>query len=137
MTERILVPYDGSACTDEAVAKAIELAGRRGASLYLLALGPADDNAADSPLPPSARLTDDLITFARAGARLGIDIDGSYLAAPTTSLLHAAIEAHQIDRVLMVRDAGADDPGGHARLFNALAGDCPVPVTVLSMESNT
>jgi nucleotide-binding universal stress UspA family protein len=135
MTERILVPYDGSACADEAVAKAIELAGREGSSLYLLALGPADENAADSPLPPSARLTEDLITFARMGARVGIDIDGSYLAAPTIGLLQAVIETHRIDRVLMVRCAPTGNASSLARLLDALAGDCPVPVTVLSTES--
>jgi len=132
MTKRILVPYDGSACADEAVAKAIELAGREGSSLYLLALGPADDTTTDSPLPLRASLTDDLITFARMGAKLGIDIDGSYLAAPTVALLHAVIETHHVDRVLMVRGGNAS---GRTRLLDALADDCPVPVTVLAAES--
>ena len=135
MSERILVPYDGSPCADEAVAKAMELAGAQGASLYLLAMAPGEMETAASLLPASARLMDDLITFARLGAKLGIDINGSYLDAPTESRLRAVIKNHHIDRVLMVRNGAGADTSGNGRLLNALVDDCPVPVTVLTKET--
>ena len=135
MSERILVPYDGSACADEAVAKAMELAGAQGASLYLLAIAPGEMETAASQLSASARLMDDLITFARLGVKLGIDIDGSYLGTPTASLLRTVIENHHVDRVLMVRNDAGADTSGNGRLLNALVDDCPVPVTVLTKET--
>jgi nucleotide-binding universal stress UspA family protein len=132
MGERILVPYDGTALADEAVEKAIDLARTQEASLYVLAIAPGEDEQAPSMLSVAARLTDDLMTFARLGAQLGIDIDGSYLDAPTEVLLRAIIETHRINRVIMALDRATADASRNGRLLKALAENCPVPVTVLA-----
>jgi nucleotide-binding universal stress UspA family protein len=131
MGERILVPYDGSALADKAVEKAIDLARTQEISVYVLAIAPGEDDPSSS-LPVGTRLTDDLITFAHLGAQLGIDIDGSYLEAPTEALLRAVIETHRINRVLMARDGATESTTRNGRLLKALAANCPVPVTMLA-----
>lgn len=131
MNERLLVPYDGSAAADAAVERAFDLAKTQGASVYVLAIAP-DENGPTSSLPIGARLTDDLMTFARIGAQLGIDVDGSYLDQATEALVRAVIETHHIDRVVLVRNEATEDSSRNGRLLKALAGNCPVPVTLLT-----
>lgn len=97
----------------------------------MLAIAP-DESGPTSSLPVNARLTDDLMTFARIGAQIGIDIDGSYLDQPTEALVRAVIETHHIDRVVLARNEATEDSSRNGRLLKALAGNCPVPVTVLT-----
>ena len=130
MSERILVPHDGSAPADQAVEKAIELARTQDACVYLLAISP-DQDTSSSALAVGARLTDDLIAFAHFGARLGINIDGAYLDMPTEASLHAIIVNQNIDRVATVRDKATEGSSRSGQLLKALAENCPVPVTVL------
>lgn len=129
MSERLLVPYDGSAPADAAVERAFDLAKTQGASVYVLAIAP-HEAAPTSSLPISTRLTDDLMTFVRIGTQLGIDVDGSYLDQPTDVLLRAVIETHRIDRVVMIH-SDTENASHNGRLLKALVEHCPVPVTIL------
>lgn len=132
MNERILVPYDGSASADQAVEKAMTLAREQRTDLYILGMAPDIAELKPSALPIGTRLMDDLVTFAHLGTRLGIDIDGTYLEAPTELLLRSIIETHHISQVIMARGENVDANTTNGRLLQALTANCPVPVKVLT-----
>jgi len=128
MTSRLLALYDGSADSRRAVVEALKLAADVHASLFVLAIGLAEEAA--KHVETGERLTRDLSTFAHQGQVLGVDVDASYLDAPTLDLIRQVLLAHGIDRVIVGRpESGASQ--ANTLLLKALHGDCPVPVTVV------
>lgn len=134
MAERLLVAYDGSACADKAVEYALQQAVRDHAELFVLALAPDAIDLGAGPSPAS-RLTDDLIAFARAGKRLGVVVDGSYLDEPSIGLLRQVLANHRIDHLIVARCDSGDGASRNGRLLQVLADECPVEVTVLDERS--
>lgn len=129
MAERVLVPYDATPCADQAVEYALRLAQEWNASLYVVALAPAN---ADTH-PRSSQLMDDLVAFAHLGRRLGIDVDGSFLDTPDQGVLKQLIASHRIDH-LVVALCNDTAPNANAQLLRALAENSPVPVTTLEVS---
>jgi len=127
MANRLLVLYDGSTDTRRAVEEALDLAAEVHASLFVLAIRP---EGAASAVETGERLTQDLVGFAHQGTPLGVDVDASYLDAPTPDLLRQILLAHGIDRIIMGRPEGGVSRT-NTLLLKALHDSCPVPITVV------
>ncbi|GLQ99027.1 universal stress protein [Dyella mobilis] len=128
MANRLLVLYDGSADTRRAVEEALELAAEVHASLFVLAIRLEEE--AVSAVEVGERLTQDLVGFAHQGTPLGVDVDASYLDAPTPDLLQQILLAHGIDRIIMGRPEGGASRT-NTLLLKALHDDCSIPITVV------
>jgi len=129
--KHILAFYDRSLRADRAVEKAIHMARASKANLYVLAIPPDNDKSGSDMASVRARMMNDLRAIARMGRRLGVAIDGNFIAAPALPDIQTVIENQHIDTVMLVHRNHADHPSPNERLLGELAAHCPVQLAMV------
>ena len=88
-----MVIYDGSTASDAAVLAGIQRAAGEGIPLFIAV---ADTQLSGESNAQSSALSDDLLIFARAGARMGAEVDGTFISHPSVEILDGVAKSHGI-----------------------------------------